>query len=117
MTFGEFKSIYLKTIPKPEKPQNNGNNGQGRFLQSSMNSIDWVGAGVVTPVKNQGYCGSCWAFSASGAIESLKILKEGYPKSSTRVSEQHQVDCVYDYSGCRGGWMEDSFNYAKNIGI
>jgi KDEL-tailed cysteine endopeptidase len=78
--------------------------------------IDWDELGHVAPVKNQGGCGSCWAFSAIGAVETLHSLNAG---KMVRFSEQELVDCSWDYGnmGCAGGWMDDAFRYIVDHGI
>jgi len=73
-------------------------------------SVNWVAEGAVTPVKNQGGCGSCWAFSATGAIESSVYIKT---KTLHDLSEQQIVDCDKKGNGCGGGSMESAFDYVK----
>ena len=83
-----------------------------------MTSVDWTTvANVVTPVKNQGGCGSCWAFSAVAAIESLRF--QGYGVPGANFAEQQLVDCSGSYgnNGCKGGWMTYAFNYVIAKGI
>lgn len=79
-------------------------------------SIDWREVdGVVTPVKNQGHCGSCWAFSATGSIEGQMMLKKNV---SVSLSESQLVDCdVNGCLGCRGGWIPYAFDYVKEHGL
>jgi len=79
-------------------------------------SVDWSTKGVVTPVKNQGQCGSCWSFSATGAMECVYAIKTGTLNS---LSEQELVDCAgrsYGCDGCNGGQMTGAMEYAAKEG-
>merc|ERR1711964_51325 len=75
-------------------------------------SVDWTAQGKVTSVKNQGHCGSCWAFSSTGALESANAIATG---SMVSLSEQ-QVDCHVG-NGCSGGWPYNSFRYAESTAM
>ncbi len=80
--------------------------------------IDWRKNNVLNGVKNQGQCGSCWAFSTTGALES-HVAAAGSGLFS--FSEQQLVDCCgskgYQCQGCNGAWPEWAFNYINNAGI
>jgi len=77
-------------------------------------SINWVDQGVVTKIKDQARCGSCWSFSTTGAIESAYKIKNS---QEILLSEQQLVDCSQSYgnNGCAGGLVEYAFNYAKHV--
>lgn len=116
MTSEEFKVKYLgyKTNETTRNTQN------ADVTQEEVNQapteIDWRQKGAVTPVKNQMQCGSCWAFSTTGALEGAYFLKTGNLHS---FSEQQLNDCSYFYGnlGCNGGLPENSFKYTQEKGI
>ena len=75
-----------------------------RILASLPSSVDWRARGKVTPVKDQGYCGSCWAFSTVGSFESLNLIVNSTATNSTaNYSEEQQVNCNLWDGGCNGG--------------
>lgn len=76
--------------------------------KANADSLDWRDKGVVNAIKDQGQCGSCWAFSAIQAIESANAISTGTLDS---YSEQNLVDCVSTCAGCNGGLMTSAYDY------
>lgn len=75
---------------------------------SVPNSYDWREHNVVNPIKNQGQCGSCWAFSTITSSESGYAIKTG---TLLTFSEQNLIDCASNCNGCNGGWPHNACTY------
>jgi C1A family cysteine protease len=82
---------------------------------TSAASVDWTN--MWSAVKNQGQCGSCWAFSATAGFEARYALNNGAKTVSTLFSEQELVDCDTQSSGCNGGLMDFAFEYLEKNGF
>jgi len=81
---------------------------------SLADAVDWTQRGAVNPIKNQGQCGSCWAFSTVGTLESAYKISAGTLYS---LAEQQLVDCDKSDNGCSGGWPHSAYdNYYTGAG-
>jgi len=92
-------STVKSEAPKFQAPNN--------WNKTAPTSVDWAAQGYVTAVKNQGSCGSCWAFSTTGVTESRAAISSGKLIS---LSEQQLVDCA-GQGGCNGGWPDQALYY------
>ena len=83
-------------------------NSRNKLINTQFPGIvlNWAALGYVTPVKNQGKCGSCWAFAAVGALEAQLYKKKNgrVPVTALSLSEQNLIDCTTANHGCNGGW-------------
>jgi len=115
LTASEFKGMYLNYVPNPnnsDMPHVVPTLPEG--VEAVASSIDWRNFGAVTPVKDQGQCGSCWAFAATDAIESYAFLSGKSPLQV--LSTQQIVSCSKQDFGCQGGWTEYAYDYVVSAG-
>lgn len=115
LTHDEFKSQYLtrKEVSASDAPSLGVHEWQGEPL---LGDVDWASQGAVTGVKDQGQCGGCWAFSATGALEGANFVSN---HKLVPLSEQQFLDCDTTDAGCNGGLEYDGWNFfkSKNAGI
>jgi C1A family cysteine protease len=84
-------------------------------IASAPDSIDWSAKGATTPVKDQGACGSCWAFSTTEGVESAVFMATG--KLPAQLSTQELVSCEKQDDGCNGGDIPEAIQYLKKNGM
>jgi len=112
MSQAEFESHYLTADPKMKTESEAQVHVSTGVIDMTAALVDWSGK-LTTPVKDQGYCGSCWAFSATEQIESDAMRTSS---SSYVLSPQQITSCDSTSYGCDGGWTENAYNYVKKAG-
>ncbi|XP_029431245.1 ervatamin-B-like [Rhinatrema bivittatum] len=108
----ELKS--MSCFHPPASEERTFKNYQDRSYQPGPSNVDWRDEKCVTAVKDQGYCGSCWAFSTVGTIESRYCIKYG---PLVELSEQQLVDCDSSNDGCCGGFPSSAFFHVTEYGM
>ncbi|XP_073098952.1 thiol protease SEN102 isoform X1 [Elaeis guineensis] len=120
MTNQEFRSWYAGSKVQHHKLRRGSPGGTGSFMYENAHNlpplVDWRQKGAVTGIKDQGQCGSCWAFSTVVAVEGINQIKT---KKLISLSEQELIDCDNrNNHGCNGGLMQYAFEFiVKNGGI
>ncbi|EER19300.1 cathepsin L, putative [Perkinsus marinus ATCC 50983] len=116
LTFEEFAAVRLSSIETHGEMERDGFVDESGTDPTLPSSVDWRDKNVLTPVKDQGNCGSCWAFAVTGALEAKHAIATGELLS---FSEQQLVDCSRSYGnhGCQGGLPRFAYNYIRDHGI
>ncbi|XP_069621886.1 cathepsin J-like isoform X1 [Ranitomeya imitator] len=119
MAMNHFADISPEEVKRKSCLMTNGPETQASTFSYGLKEglpdhVDWRESKCVTPAKNQGYCGSCWAFATVGVVESRLCIKN---HNLMTLSEQQLVDCDRTDQACCGGLPIYAFTYATHTGL
>ncbi|CAH1174073.1 unnamed protein product [Phaedon cochleariae] len=114
ITDEEFRAMMMENVAS--RPSLEGVEQANLTVGAAPESIDWRSKGAVLPVRAQGHCGGCWAFSAVASVEGQAAIKSG---SQIPLSVQQLIDCSTSYGnhGCNGGLTISGFKYIQYNGL
>ncbi len=117
--FYRYRDLIVKILNKDEDSPTDSSSLFGILNSRGLTDIDWERDNKVTTVKDQGECGSCWAFAAVSAVESIYLIENGQsaPADSLDLAEQELVDDCESRMDCSGGWNDYALDYIKENGI
>lgn len=117
LSWDEVQSRFLGLIPiRTHRDSEDNFSSSPTAWEKAVASLDWrMSPGKISPILDQGDCGSCWAFATAATVESTIAIRSG--KNVIKLSEQQFLDCSSNRGGCQGGYLSRSFEYVKLSGL